>query len=148
MIAPRAALVLFAGIALLISAAEGRGADRIWTALVLATQETPPREVAPELEPFVNGLKTVFGYNSFYLLGDKRKRIGKGTEEWLVPTKEFSLRMRCTDRDAVSYTVALELFLKEGVVVNSEVKLARNAPLYIRGPQWGKGQLIFILEVR
>jgi hypothetical protein len=26
--------------------------------------------------------------------------------------------------------------------------LARDAPLYIRGPAWGKGQLIFLLEVR
>ena len=29
-----------------------------------------------------------------------------------------------------------------------QAKLAQNAPLYIRGPEWGSGQLILLLEVR
>ncbi len=144
----RIALALLAGFAMLASAAQLRADDRIWTALLLATREEMPKPPPKALEPFARGLKEVFGYNTFYLLGEKKKRIVEGTQEWVVPTKEFFLRMRCTDRAATSYTVALELYVKKKLILTSEVKLARDAPLYIRGPQWGKGQLIFILEVR
>jgi hypothetical protein len=144
----RIALALLAGFAMLACAGELRADDKIWTALVLGTREDPPKPPPKALEPFAGGLESVFGYNSFYLLGEKKKRVIKGAGEWVVPRKEIFLRLRCTDRDATSYTVAIELYVKNKLIVTSEVKLARDAPLYIRGPQWGRGQLIFILEVR
>ena len=134
--------------ALWLAMAANARADGIWSALVLATNEHPPKPVPAELEPFVGGLKTVFGYNSFYLLGAKKKEIVKGSEVWIVPTKEVFLKVRCLDRSEVDYKVQLELYVKKKLVVTSEAKLARGAPLYIRGPSWGKGRLIFILEVR
>jgi hypothetical protein len=122
--------------------------DRIWTGLVLATNERPPKPTPKLLEPFVPGLKAIFGYNTLYLLGEKRKAIRRGSEEWLVPSEKLYLKMRCTGQSPTAYTVQLELYLKKSLMVTSEVKLARDAPLYIRGPQWGQGQLVFILEVQ
>ena len=58
------------------------------------------------------------------------------------------LKVRCLDRSEIDYKVQLELYVKKKLVVTSEAKLAREAPLYIRGPSWGRGRLIFILEVR
>lgn len=123
-------------------------ADSIWSALVLATAEKPAKPAPPELEPFAAGIRTIFGYNTVYLLGAKKKDIVKGSETWIVPTKAVFLKLRCIDRTEASYRMQLELYVRKKLVVSSEVKLARNAPLYIRGPSWGRGRLVFILEVR
>ncbi|HEY5743764.1 MAG TPA: hypothetical protein VIS99_14625 [Terrimicrobiaceae bacterium] len=121
--------------------------DRIWSALVLATKENPP-EVPDALRKFVPAIKDVFGYNSLYLLGEKRRNLFSGGEEWLVPSKEFFFKVQCLDQGLTSYSVRIELYRAKDLLVTTEAKLAKGAPLYIRGPMWGKGQLIFLLEVR
>lgn len=122
--------------------------DRIWAALVLATNETPPKPTPEPLSNFAPDLQKIFGYNSFYVLGEKRKRICENTEEWIVPSKEVFLHLACVGQDVASYELTLDLYAHKKLVLTSRVKLARGAPLYIRGPQWGRGQLIYILEIR
>jgi hypothetical protein len=136
------------GLALLAVTGLARADNSIWAALVLGTNEQPPKPAPKELAHYASGLKEVFGYNTFYLLGAKLKKIRKGSEEWIVPTKQVFLKARCTDHSGGSYTVQIELYVKKRLVVTSEVKLAPGAPLYIRGPAWGKGRMAFILEVR
>ncbi|MGC1480331.1 MAG: hypothetical protein WA771_07495 [Chthoniobacterales bacterium] len=124
------------------------GADKIWTGLVLATTEEPAKPVEEDLEPFVDEIREIFGYNSYYLLRQKKEKILEGTEEWVVPTKKFFLKLRCTERTETAYRLNIELYAEDRFILTSDVELARDAPLFIRGPQWGKGRLIFVMEVR
>jgi len=143
--------VLFAVIlgAFLLGTFPARAAgDRIWTALVLGTNEKPPAEVPEKLENYAPALRKIFGYNSFYLLGQKKRDLVKGNEAWLMPTKEFFLGVDCLAREKTYYKLRIELYRRENLLVTTEAKLARDAPLYIRGPLWGGGQLIFLLVVR
>jgi hypothetical protein len=135
-------LVVFAG---LLSA---RGANDIWSALVLAGNEPVAKSVPKELDPYAAGLKSIFGYNAFYLMGADKKKIRKGDEEWIVPTKEVFMKVHCLDRNDGVYRLQIELYVKKKVVANSEVRLVPGTPLYIRGPGWGRGRLVFILDVR
>jgi hypothetical protein len=135
-------------LAMLAVAGAGRAEDNIWAGLVLATNEHPAKAVVKELAPYARGLHTVFGYNSFYLLGEKKQQLREGLGEWIVPSKVVFLKLRCLDRNLDSYTVQFDLYVRKRLVVTSKAKLARGAPLYIRGPAWGKGRLVFILEVR
>jgi hypothetical protein len=105
--------------------------DRIWSALALAP-----------------AIKEIFGYNSLYLLGEKRRELFYGGEEWLIPTKEFFFKIQCLSQEVTSYLLRIELYREKNLLVTTEAKLAKDAPLYIRGPQWGRGRLIFVLEVR
>jgi hypothetical protein len=127
--------------------AEAEG-DRIWSALVLATKENPPSEIPAGLERFAATLRRIFGYNSLYLLGEKKRDLFSGGEEWLVPSKEFFFRVQSLSRNATFYTLRIELYRDKNLLLTTEAKLAKNAPLYIRGPAWGSGQLILLLEVR
>jgi hypothetical protein len=127
--------------------AEAAG-DRIWSALVLATREDPPRPVPESLEKFSPAIARVFGYNSLYLLGEKKRDLASGGEAWLVPTKEFFFRVQCLAQEPTYYQLRVELYQDKNLLVTTEVRLAKDAPLYIRGPQWGRGQLIFVLDVR
>jgi hypothetical protein len=122
--------------------------DRIWSALILATKENPPSPVPDTLKEFAPTIRKVFGYNSLYLLGEKRRDLYSGGEEWLVPSKEFFFKVQCLGQSLASYTLRIELYRDKNLLVTTEAKIARDAPLYIRGPEWGRGQLIFVLEVR
>ena len=137
-----AVLVLF----LACGRAEAEG-DRIWSALVLATKETPVRD------PSRFGEVRRHDTEDFRLqqsLSPRRKetRSVSGGEEWLVPSKEFFFRVQSLSRDATFYTLRIELYRDKNLLLTTEAKLAKNAPLYIRGPEWGSGQLILLLEVR
>jgi hypothetical protein len=135
-------------LALIAGFSTAYGASDIWSALVLAGNEQPAQPVPKALKPYASALSSTFGYNSFYLMGDGTQQIRKGDEEWIVPTKEVFMKVHCLDRNDGIYRVQIELYVKKKVVANSEVKLVRGAPLYVRGPGWGRGRLIFILEVR
>jgi hypothetical protein len=137
--------VLFFAAALLPARAAG---DRIWSALVLATKENPPQPVPEKLTQFAPTIKKVFGYNSLYLLGEKKRDLVSGGETWLIPSQDFFVKVQCLEQRPTCYRLRVELFRDKDLLVSGDVKLARDAPLYIRGPEWGKGQLIFLLEVQ
>jgi hypothetical protein len=128
--------------------ADASAGDRIWSALALATVESSAAPVPIPLERFAPTINEVFGYNSLYLLGEKKRDLFHGSEEWLIPTKEFFFKVQCLWQELTSYLVRIELYRGENLLVTTEAKLAKEAPLYIRGPQWGRGLLIFVLEVR
>ena len=128
-----------------VASAQG---DRIWSALVLATKEDPPPPVPDTLKEFAPSIRKIFGYNSLYLLGEKKRDLYHGGQEWLVPSKEFFFKVQCLAQGPTSYTLHIELYRAKSLLITTEAKLARDAPLYIRGPEWGRGQLIFVLEVR
>ena len=121
--------------------------DRIWSALVLATDENPPLPVPEKLADFAPTIRKVFGYNSLYLLGDKKRGLAASGEEWLVPSREFFFKVEVLAQKTSYYELRIELYRGGKLLLTTETKLAKAAPLYIRGPQWGGGQLVLLLEV-
>jgi len=142
----RAVLILFS-LSVLATTVQA-DSDRIWSALVLATKENPARPVPESLTDTAPVIKKVFGYTSLYLLGEKKRNLVSGGEEWLVPSKEFFFKVQCLSREETAYNLRIELYRSEKLLLTTDVKLARGAPLYIRGPMWGEGQLIFLFEVQ
>jgi hypothetical protein len=56
---------------------------------------------------------------------------------------------RATSKEARGgYLLNLNIFQQKRQVCTSEVKLAPNSPLFIRGPLYGKGQIIIVLQVQ
>jgi len=140
--------LVLAAILLCLPLGGAMGGDRIWSAVVLATRETPAKPVPKKLADFQETLQSVFGYNSFYLLGEKTKDITSGGTEWLVPSKRIYMKMSILETNTTGYRMRIELYNNKDLLVTTEAKLARDAPLYIRGPQWGEGQIVAILKVR
>ncbi|MDR3403390.1 MAG: hypothetical protein P4L99_12905 [Chthoniobacter sp.] len=126
--------------------------DRIWSAVIVATNPENPKEPPPELREFAERLKRVFGYTQFELAGSATEEIDELTENWLVPSPIFPLSVkarRAPSKEARGgYLLNLQLFQDKRPLVDSEVKLAPGSPLFIRGPQYGKGQIIIVLQVQ
>ena len=126
--------------------------DQIWSAVVLATTPPAPKDAPPELREFAARLKRVFGYSQFELIGAASEKIDEKSESWLVPSQSFWLSVKA--RRAVSkearggYLLNLQLFHDKRPLLETEAKLAPHSPLFIRGPEYGKGQLIIVLQVQ
>lgn len=135
------------------SAAGGSGEQsRIWSAVVIARNASSPKEAPAELREFAPKLKRVFGYNQFELFGSASNAIGDRAESWLVPSQNFWLGVkarRANSKEARGgYLLDLQLFQDKRPLVDTEAKLAPGSPLFIRGPEYGSGQVIIVLQVQ
>jgi hypothetical protein len=126
--------------------------DHIWSGVIVATNPEHPKEPPTELREYAPRLKHMFGYTQFELAGSATEEIDELTENWLVPSPIFPLSVkarRATSKEARGgYLLNLQVFQEKRQVLDAEVKLAPGSPLFIRGPQYGKGQIIIVLQVQ
>ena len=122
----------------------------VWSGLVMAENvekpEAPPSELI-KLEPT---LKELFGYNQFQLIGQSRKELKTGDENWLASSKYFRLHVdaRGGNEAAGGYVLNLKLFQQDQMLLEWDTKLSKRSPLVIKGPQVGGGQLLLVLFVQ
>lgn len=132
----------------LLAWAPAWGTPTIWSAVILATNEKPPKPVPEALAEFAPTLRRVFGYNSFYLLGEKTKEVRPGAEEWLVPSRRIFMKVGVSEAGGERCRLRTEFYDGKKLLVTAEADLAEDEPLYIRGPAWGRGQIVALLELR
>jgi hypothetical protein len=135
---------------LLLLAAFASAEDKVWSAVVLATnpargieRKAPPAEIAP----YAAKLTKVFGYEEFQILGSATKVMDDRNERWLVPSQNFWVGA-VAKKDTPGYHLNLEFFHDKRRIVVTEAKLGLDSPLFIRGPMHPRGQLIVVFEVR
>ena len=133
-------------------APENRGPDKIWSAVVIATNVSEPTASPVALRPVSERLRRVLGYNQFEILGSATSEIDDRVERWLVPTKHFWLNVkarRTKSKEARGgYLLNLQLFHDRRPLVETEAKLAPDSPLIIRGPLHARGQILIVLQVQ
>ena len=123
--------------------------DTLYGALILATNnDDHPAPVPPELAKQAANLENVFGYNEFRLVGQKHQPLTTATEDWLVSGHQFFLKINTKNPVMGGYALAVQLLKENRVLVEADVKLSRERPLFIRGPFVGQGQLIILLMVQ
>lgn len=129
-----------------------RGEDRLWSAVLIASNATSPKEPPAELKPVVSRLKRVFGYNQFEVLGTDTKPVGDGTEQELKPATQFWLKFKARRASAKEarggYLLNLELYQDKRALVDTVAMIAPESPLFFRGPLHARGQIIIVLQVR
>ena len=151
------ALLFSAAFALAFGGAEARAQqaqkvdvasrDVVYGALVMATKSEHPQPTPEALLPQADNLRKIFGYNEFRLLAEKKKAINTGQEDWEVPGRQFILRVDTQSAIADGYALGLKLVEEDRVIVEANVKLKHEHPLFIRGPFIGEGQILILLTV-
>ncbi|HJT81332.1 MAG TPA: hypothetical protein VJ719_09060, partial [Chthoniobacterales bacterium] len=134
-------------LALIIGAAHLHAAHLVWSGLIIAQNEENPKPVPSELAPFEQTLKELFGYNEFDIIGQSRKTLSTGQEDWLATSKYFALRVDARGEDDAGYDVNLQLYQDKNLLLETDTKLGQSSPLVIKGPQVGGGQLLLVLLV-
>ncbi|MDB6153828.1 MAG: hypothetical protein JWL90_2281 [Chthoniobacteraceae bacterium] len=137
---------------ILLASVSARAEDKIWSAVVIASNVGTPREAPAQLLPVINRLKRVFGYNQFEILGSTTTTIDDQVERWLIPTEHFWLNVKARHASAKEarggYLLNLQLFHDKRQLVETEAKLAPDSPLFIRGPLHARGQILIVLQVQ
>lgn len=136
-----------AALALILSAAPARAAHLVWSGLIIAQNEEHPKPVPPELSQLEETLKELFGYNQFEVIGQSRKTLATGQEDWLATSKYFALRVDARGADEAGYDLNLQLYQEKALLLETNTKLSHSSPLVIKGPQVGGGQLLLVLLI-
>jgi hypothetical protein len=140
--------LLLAAVALIFRMENAAADDSVWSGLVLARNCDSPKAPPAELARFESRLRNVFGYNQFELLGRHREIMDDPRERWLIPGQDFSLRVAARENAPHNYLLGLQLFQGHRLLVETNARLGLQSPLFIRGPQYGDGQLIVVLLVK
>jgi hypothetical protein len=143
-------LLLFSVLATLTlaSAQATHASENVWSGLVIANNVAKPEPTPPELIRIQHTLKELFGYNQFKLIGQGKKTLQKGDEDWMAASKYFSLHVDSKGASDTGYLLNLQLFQEKKLLLETEAKLSKRSPLVIKGPQIGDGQLLLLLFVQ
>ncbi len=125
-----------------------RAGEKVWSGLVVATNVARPHPPPPEMNRLEKTLKRTFGYNQFELIGQSRKALQSGEENWLASSKHFSLHVDARGATSDGYRLNLQLFQDRHVLLETDATLTKSTPLVIKGPQIGAGQLLLLLVVQ
>ena len=146
----RSVLLLGLWLALIFGGARaGNAAQTVWSGLVIANNAAKPDPPSPELTYLEETLKDWFGYNQYKVIGQSRKVLVTGSEDWLAQSKYFSLHIDSKEgNDKTGYRVNLKLFQESNLLLELEAKLSKERPIIVKGPQVGDGQLLLLLVVQ
>jgi hypothetical protein len=143
------ALIVTALLALAASAGAipAHAAEIVWSGLVIAENVPEPSPIPSELSGIEQTLKELFGYNQFQVIGQSRKRLKTGEEDWLASSKYFALHVDARGESETGYAVNLKLYKEKELLLETDTKLSKQSPLVIKGPLVGNGQLLLVLMV-
>ena len=134
--------ILLLGVLALVlgNGAPAEAASRtVWSGLVIANNVEKPDAIPAELNPLEGTLKHLFGYNQFKVIGQSRKALVSGSEDWLASSKYFSLHVDSKGSNDAGYVLTLKLFQEKNLLLETDAKLSKASPLVIKGPQVGDG---------
>lgn len=126
---------------------------KVWGALVFASNEPAKgggTEQPPEnLKDLPQRLGKVFAYQHFEILGQHLQDVFREYESWVVPSKDLFLKVDSKGpASGGGVNLHLQFWRDQQVLVKTDAVLRPGSPLFIGGPKWRNGQLIFVLVLQ
>ncbi len=116
-------------------------------AYVVAAYNAEAAKVPEQLAPYADDLQETFGYSGFEVLGSDTRALDRLASEWLIPSREFYLKILAKS-DSDWTRIYTELYREKKLLVGVDAQLVKDQPLLIRGPQWGRRQIIILIIAR
>ena len=127
---------------------------KVWGALIYATDDPKGLSGSQEKAPADFGnlqtrLGKVFPYKHFEILGQHFQDVFREYESWVVPTKDLFLKVDSKGpAKGGGMNLHLQFWREQQVLVKTDATLRAGSPLFIGGPKWKEGQLIFVLVLQ
>lgn len=94
-------------------------------------------------------LRKVFPYTNYHLIGRHSQKVFKEYESWVVPSKDLCLKIDSRGpADGGGVNVHLQLWQDTKVLVKSDAVLLQDKPIFLGGPEWRRGRLIFVVRLK
>ncbi|MEZ5386976.1 MAG: hypothetical protein R3F13_15820 [Prosthecobacter sp.] len=126
---------------------------KVWGALIFAANDaaqlTGSQEKAPKhLGVLDERLAKVFPFKHFEILGQHQQDIFREYESWVVPSRDLFLKVDSNGpAENGGVKLHLQVWREQQVLVKSDAVLRPGSPLFIGGPKWKDGRLIFVLSL-
>lgn len=126
---------------------------KVWGALIFAT-DTPAAGGSTEKPPasladLPQRLGKVFPYKHYEILGQHLQDVFREYESWVVPSKDLFLKVDSKGpAEGGGVNLHLQFWRDQQVLVKTDAILRSGSPLFIGGPKWRNGQLIFVLVLQ
>src|SRR5215831_15919805 len=109
-----------------------QGSENVWSGLVIATNVTHPAPIPPEMHRMKSALERTFGYNQFEVIGQARKTLRSGEENWLASSKHFSLHVDSRGATRGGYQLKLDLYQDHQMLLETDATLSKRSPLVVK----------------
>ncbi|MEN9282898.1 MAG: hypothetical protein RLZZ179_391 [Verrucomicrobiota bacterium] len=94
-------------------------------------------------------LAKVFGFRHYHLMGRHTQKVFKEYESWVVPSKDLCLRIDSRGpAEGGGVSVHLQLWQDKKVLVKSDAVIRPGRPVFLGGPKWRGGRLVFVVMQR
>lgn len=126
---------------------------QVWGALIYGTNDTTQltgtREKPTTNLPNLNErLGKVFPFKHFEILGQHQQDIFRAYESWVVPSRDLFMKIDSKGpAEGGGVKLHLQVWREQQVLVKSDAVLRASSPLFIAGPAWKEGRLIFVLSL-
>jgi hypothetical protein len=124
---------------------------KVWGALVYATDAaeklTGVKANPPEhLQDLEAKLGKVFPWKHFEIVGQHTQDVLREYESWVVPSADLFLKVDSKGPDSAGGVhLHIQFWRQEQVLLKTDALLRPKSPLFISGPKWREGQLLFVL---
>jgi len=138
-------LLAFSGLGL----GAGFAGETVWVGLYLAENGPPPPDALPAPEKLRYQLHEVFGFRHYELIQAQEVELRNEWEQWFMPRRDFFIRVEPLRRQPGEPKVIDYEIYKDGfIVAKGRYEPREGTPLFINGPDFHEGRLIFVLEAR
>jgi hypothetical protein len=127
----------------------GFAGEKVWVGLYLAENGPPPPNASLAPEKLRYQLHEVFGFRHYELIRAQEVELRNEWEQWFMARKDFFIRVEPLRRQPGEPKVIDYEIYKDGfIVAKGKYEPREGTPLFINGPDFHEGRLIFVLEAR
>lgn len=124
---------------------------KVWGALVYATDSAEKltgvkADPPAHLKDLETKLGKVFPWKHFEIVGQHTQDVLREYESWVVPSSDLFLKVDSKGPDSGGGVhLHIQFWRQEQVLLKTDALLRPKSPLFISGPKWREGQLLFVL---
>jgi hypothetical protein len=133
--------------ALLLLAPRAHAGDRVETALYWGRNTSPPMLSHEAPGPLSDRLREVFGFRHYQLIKSDKIDLSHTWTQWFVPRRDFFICVKpLRPMPDAPRLVDYDIYEDGFIVAKGKFEPSADTPLFINGPDFKNGRLIFVLE--
>jgi hypothetical protein len=118
-----------------------------WGCLLYASNDGKTRELPSRLAGYEPRLRRSLGYSSYRIVAQREITV-ENRPDLLVSAGDIHVLLTgLSPGSDGKYTVGLLFVEGSKPEMETQARVSRGSPLFIRGPEWRDGQIIIVVEV-
>jgi hypothetical protein len=131
-----------------LSSIRARAAENFWGCLIYASNAVAPNELPDRLNGYDVRMRGAFGYSRFCTIAQRQTTLQAQKEAGLVFSDDLKIMLTSlTGGSDGKYLIKLLFVEGKEPVMETQARVSRDSPLFIRGPNWRDGQIIIVVMV-